>query len=353
MNASGTISDLGFSQDEVASRAVPPPVVSAGDPYQAYRKSLLSPQRVRELSRLRPLRAVIDTFACWGWMIAAWTLVAVHPNWWTVLLAIPIVGTRFYALLIVGHDGIHRRLFRRPRVNDWFADLFVFGPVAAITRINNQNHLGHHRYLSTPDDPDLHQFTCANKYQLPLLVGHLSGVTSLYHSFSNVFLRRGKPSATEETARPPQHYTPRDLALIGGWQISLLVGLSWGIGWWAYPVLWLLPIYVFAFMADNFRAFAEHSQPQSDSLADDHRLITFLSNPVERVFVAPLNMNYHAAHHLWPSIPYYRLAQADREIRNRPAAAGLEWRKSYVGYLLRYVRALPLNDCLPPEQPAH
>jgi fatty acid desaturase len=74
-------------------------------------------------------------------------------------------------------------------------------------------------------------------------------------------------------------------------------------------------------------------------------LITFLSNPVERVFLAPLNMNYHAAHHLWPSIPYYNLARADCEIRNLPAAAGLEWRGSYTGYLLRYFRLLPLGDC--------
>ena len=58
---------------------------------------------------------------------------------------------------------------------------------------------------------------------------------------------------------------------------------------------------------------------------DEHRLITYLSNPVERLFVAPLNMNYHAVHHLYPSIPYYHLAVADREVRLLPAAAGLEW----------------------------
>jgi fatty acid desaturase len=56
-------------------------------------------------------------------------------------------------------------------------------------------------------------------------------------------------------------------------------------------------------------------------------------------------MNYHTAHHLWPSIPYYNLPQADREIRDLPAAADLEWRGTYVGYLLQYFRLLPLEDC--------
>jgi len=139
-------------------------------------------------------------------------------------------------------------------------------------------------------------------------------------------------------------YTIRDYLLIGIWQIALLGGLTWLIAWWAYPVLWLLPLYL-AFAADNFRAFCEHSQPRPEPFANEHRLITFLSNPVERLFVAPLNMNYHAAHHLWPSIPYYNLPQADAEIRHDAAAAGIEWRRTYVGYLLRYSHLLPLEEC--------
>ncbi len=332
-----------MSQDAVAETPRP-----TFDPYQCYRKTLLSPQRVRELSQLRPLRAIADTLWCWIGIIAAWTLVARWPTWWTVLLAIVVVGTRYYALLIVGHDGIHRRLLHNPRRNDWFADVFVFGPMAAITRINNQNHLGHHLHLSTSDDPDLHLFTCASKHRWQLLLGYLTGVTSLYRSFSNVFLHRWNVPAIEQSAaKSSLRYTFRDFALIGVWKVVLIGGLSWLVAWWAYPVLWLVPLYGFAFLGDNLRAFAEHSQPQPDGLANEHRLITFLSNRVERLFVAPLNMNYHAAHHLWPSIPYYNLPQADREIRHLPAAEGLEWRGTYVGYLLRYFRLLPLEDCQP------
>lgn len=280
-------------------------MLTAVDPYQRYRKTLLAPRRIRALSRLRPARVVADTLWCWMCIVAAWAVVAIHPAWWTVLLAIPVIGTRYYALLIVGHDGIHRRLFPNRHVNDWFADLFVFGPVAAITRINNQNHLGHHHYLATPDDPDLHLFTCTNKHHWHLLLGHLTGATSLYRSFKNVFLHQGRVQilAAQEPAMAPQRYKFRDFALIAAWQVALIGGLTRSIAWWAYPVLWLVPLYGFAFLGDNFRAFAEHSQPEPDPLANQHRLITFVSNPVERLFIAPLNMNYHAAHHLWPSIP--------------------------------------------------
>ena len=317
------------------------------DPYRQHRKSLLSAERVRELSRLRPARAVADTLWCWAWIVAAWTLAATYPAWWTVLVAIPVISTRYYALLIVGHDAIHRRLFPNRHMNDWFADLFVFAPVLAITRINNQNHLGHHHHLATADDPDLHVFTCTNKYSWHLLLGHLSGVTSLYRSFMNVFVRQGSLQIpTEQEPTTSHRYTLRDFVLIAAWQVVLIGGLTYCIAWWAYPVLWLTPLY-FSFVADNLRAFAEHSQPEPDPLANHHRLITFLSNRVERVFIAPLNMNYHAVHHLWPSIPYYNLPRADQEIRAMPAARDLEWRRTYIGYLLQYFRLLPLQDCRP------
>ena len=141
-------------------------------------------------------------------------------------------------------------------------------------------------------------------------------------------------------------YTLRDFVLLAGWLTVAAGGLTWLIGWWAYPVLWLLPVYSFMFLGDNFRSFAEHSHPEGDPAADRHRLITYTSNPLERMLVAPMNMNYHTAHHLWPSIPYYNLPIADAEIRSRPEAAGLEWRNSYFAYLARYWSKLPIADCV-------
>src|SRR5688572_51988 len=104
--------------------------------YQVYRSTLLSSQRVRELSRLRPWRPMWDALRMWVIIVAAWVLVAWQPTWWTVLIAIPLVGTRYYGLFVIGHDGLHRRLFSDPRHNDLFCDLLIFGPIGAITRIN-------------------------------------------------------------------------------------------------------------------------------------------------------------------------------------------------------------------------
>lgn len=322
-----------------------PPVQRAGS-YLPYRYSLLSPSRIRELSKLTPWRALLDVAACWAWIAAAVGMVVVRPAWWSVLIAIPVIGNRYYGLFIIGHDGMHRRLFPNVKRNDFWTDLLVLAPIGAITRINNRNHMLHHRLLATPEDPDRHKHACFNKAERIELLGYLSGIFSVWVSARAVFFTRGKNRQRHDPANSASgDYTFRDFALLGGWFVALAGGLTWLVGWWAYPVLWLLPVYSFMFLGDNFRSFAEHSHPEGDDAADRHRLITYSSNPVERMFVAPMNMNYHAAHHLWPSIPYYNLRVADREIRQRPESSGLEWRNSYFGYLFAYWLSLPIADC--------
>lgn len=322
------------------------PLMGQTSPYLPYRRVLLPANRIRELSTLKPWIAMVDIAQCWAWIAAALSLVALHPAWWTVMIAIPVIGNRYYGLFIIGHDGMHRRLLPNIRKNDFWTDLLILAPIGAINRINNLNHLAHHRNLATLKDPDRRKHVCFNKNSHPELVGFLSGVLSFWRSAEAVFFRRRRPDyPTDRPNFQSDDYTLRDFALLFGWFLVLAGGLTWAIGWWAYPVLWVFPVYAFMFLGDNFRSFAEHSHTEGDRAADDHRLITYTSNGIERMLVAPMNMNYHTAHHLWPSIPYYNLPIADREIQGHPEAAGLIWRDSYFSYLWRYWSAVPMEDC--------
>ncbi len=306
------------------------------DPYQPYRSDLLPPARVKELSVLRPAIAVRDTLLCWVLIVGAWTLAAWDGRVWVCVLAAIIVGTRYYGLFIIGHDGLHRRIFPTRAQNDWFTDLFILGPIGAITRLNNRNHLAHHQNLGNEDDPDRFKHACFNKTERVELAAFLVGLSSVWRAARNVFV--GNRSKGER-------YTLRDLAILGGWQLALIGGLTLAFGWWGYPLMWLLPVYVFTYLADLFRSFVEHSHPEADLRADEHRLVTFESNALERWFVAPMNMNYHVAHHLWVGIPYYNLPRADAEMNSHPLARQLERRGSYLTYLRRYWLALPLDEC--------
>ena len=318
------------------------------DPYSPFRGTLLSTPRVRELSLLRPAIPVRDALICWLWIVTAWTAVAMVPLWWVVLLAIPLIGNRYYALFIIGHDGFHRRIFDSVQRNDLFCDLMIYASIGAITRINKRNHLAHHTHLSTDRDPDRYKHSCFHHSTRAAMVGYLTGVTSVGRSLVAVFLSRKRSAslnAASDAVDERQQYGPRDLLIVGAWQLGLIAGLTLMIGWWAYPLLWLVPVFVFMYLADSFRAFAEHSQPVSDREGDQRRLITFLPGRLERVLFAPMNMNFHAVHHLWPSIPYYNLPVADRESRIHPDARAIEVRKSYLQYLAYYFGVLPLPEC--------
>ncbi len=330
------------------------------DPYHPYRSTLLTPERVRELSTLRPAVAVIDVVLCWAIIVGAWALAAWSGAWWMHLIAAVIVGTRYYGLFIIGHDGLHRRVLPSRAANDLFTDVAILGPIGAITRLNNKNHLSHHQNLGTDEDPDRFKHACFNKTERVELLAFLTGLTSVFKAVYHVFILRGRPakgalppalatSASSASAplptAPRDGYTLRDLVILGGWQVLLIGGLTATFGWWGYPVMWLMPVYVFTYLADLFRSFVEHSHPEADDKADEHRLITFESNVIERWFIAPMHMNYHVAHHLWVGIPYYNLPRADAEMNRHPLAAQLERRGSYLGYLVGYWLALPLDEC--------
>jgi fatty acid desaturase len=335
--------DAGMAILEAMSVTVPE-ARTEGTPYLPYRRVLLPIERVRELSVLRPRRVLVGAAWRWGIILAALAVVAVWTTPLAVAAAFPVVGAMFYGLFILGHDGMHRRMHPVSRTNDLWADLLVFAPIGAVVRLNKQNHLLHHRHLSTEDDPDRHKHSCLGKESRSKLVLYLTGIASIVPVINAVFVANGASRSERQWLGP---YRRRDVALLAGWQVALVAGLTLAIGWWAYPVLWLGPVYVHMFLGDALRSFIEHAHPEHDDEADEHRLVTHLSNRVERLFVAPANMNFHAVHHLWPSIPYYNLPIADREIRDRPDAAGLEWTGTYAASLWRWWRALPLHDCLP------
>lgn len=301
--------------------------------YAPYRKTLLTADQLESLNRLRPSRVLRDTLFLWCQILLAWTVVAISPTWWTALLAIPVVGTRYYALFIIGHDGLHRRLFESRRMNDGWNDIFILGPVGAITRLNRQNHMTHHMTLGLANDPDRYKYLAGDKTTFISLAFSLTGLRYVFRALANVFLPRAPPGNSR--------YTLRDMVILLAWQAALIGGLTWAIGWWAYPAFWLLPVYVFTFTADIVRVFLEHSHPEPDShSATRERLISFISNPLERRFFAPLNMNFHAAHHLWPGIPYYNLPDADRMMRASIGSSdAILWRRSYMAYLLTFARA--------------
>lgn len=308
--------------------------------YAPLRGTLLTRDELASLSKLRGWPVVKETVLAWVSIVAAWYLVSLHTAWWTVLIAGVVVGVKYYALYIVAHDGLHRRLFASRTANDLWTDALLLGPIGAICRLNRHNHMTHHRRLATASDPDRFKYTYSHRSTGILFAFGLTGLPFVLRAVTNVLFPGGTQKASALAPAPKSTYLIRDLMILLGWQLILASVLTLMISWWAYFLLWWIPVYVFTFATDITRVFCEHSRLMGDPEKDgDMRLASFHTSWFERQIFAPCNMNHHAAHHLWPSIPFYHLADADQIAVSRSAGA-IQVRKSYFAYMLVALRDL-------------
>jgi fatty acid desaturase len=117
-------------------------------------------------------------------------------------------------------------------------------------------------------------------------------------------------------------------------------GLTLAFDWWVYPALWLAPLASVTVLFHLVRSFAEHAITDSEAPRHSNRLITISSNLLERGWVSPYGMNYHAEHHLIPSVPAPRLKGLQKRLSERDDLPPVLVRRSYGRALWDYARSL-------------
>ena len=131
--------------------------------------------------------------------------------------------------------------------------------------------------------------------------------------------------------------------------VQLLIwGLLWSASgqWWLYLALWLGPIFTLGTFVGFLRGFVDHARLRTEA-ADptnpaSERLITVVKiNWLERAYLAPFSFNYHAEHHMFPSVPPYYLPQLHKLMQKsdyyRPSYAV---RQSYSQFIADYWREI-------------
>ncbi len=125
----------------------------------------------------------------------------------------------------------------------------------------------------------------------------------------------------------------------------LLAGLSLAGIWWAYPLLWLLPLVTWMQVITRIRNIAEHAVvPDADDPLRNTR--TTKANTLERIFIAPYFVNYHLEHHLLLYIPCYNLPKLHAILMQGPHADRMEVQPGYLS-VLKLATAKPDADDRP------
>lgn len=298
---------------------------------------LLGPD-FRALGRLSPRTLALNLGhlgAAWGLVIGAMGLVRWHLTWWTVAAAFVVVSARQQALLNVEHECIHGQFVPGHQANDRVGIALCASPCGSPYWASRARHLAHHRHLAMPEDPDAVLHRGADKATRRGLIAYFGG--GLVGGYAWRALR-----SKMDTVEVGPRRRRADRCSVVAAQVVLAVGLTVAVGWWAYPLLWLAPLLTLTVALHALRSFAEHALlPGETEGGHDNRLITTVSNPVERFMVAPYHMNLHAEHHLFPWVLATNLPEVRRRLEGRDDVPPRLSRRGYGHTLARCLRELP------------
>ena len=293
------------------------------------------PDRVLTAAELRPLQARSDTRG--AARLAIHVALLGGTGWWVAIVsgwmlppAVLALGLVQVALFAPAHETMHQTAFASRRANaivGWLASC----PSLLNAQFYTGFHLAHHRHTQVPgQDPELDVIPPND------LRGYIARILGV--PYWRLRLRVIADCWTGDLRRYPyisEGAAPRVIGsvramtlLLGGSAIASVLVFGWATPflYWIGPQLLGQPF---------LRAYllAEHTGCTLDRNGLTNTRTT-TTNAATRLLM--WNMPYHAEHHLFPSIPFHRLADAHAVIRQRLGFV----QPGYVRWNVGFVRSL-------------
>jgi fatty acid desaturase len=274
----------------------------------------LDARTIKQLSVLTPWRTALAVG--FDWLVVALAIAASEAthNIVVYLLAVIVIGGRQHAFAVLMHDFAHYRFIENKALSDWIGDLFVAWPILASVDAYRRNHLTHHRYTNTDQDPDwvvklgTRKFTFPQEWQSAALtlVGYLAFIGSIFELVTSFKRLRAFDTSTRA-------YKLRRLA----YYLVIAAILTLTGAWLGFLLYWVVPFMTVFFFVLYVRSVAEHfgSMDYSDELKSTRTVLPFFW---ENAVFSPHRVNHHLEHHLYPSVPFYNLPQLSRALLANP-----------------------------------
>jgi fatty acid desaturase len=280
------------------------------------RTDALSPAELRELSQISAARSTLSigkTAALATGCIAAAVLSRGHA-WHPLVVAAAILGVAGaqHQLAVLAHEAAHFRSYRTRWLNDLVGAL-VAAPLGLSMRTYRLLHNIHHHHLYEASDPDLALmagYPRGRAYLLRKLAKDLLGITTI----KNYAYFVGRPQGERRVEGRAAAARERRLVAIAN--IAFLA-ISIQMGFWRwYLLLWMLPLVTLLQAILRLRAVMEHGAVDDTSTPLKAARTNFVPRYLYWILF-PHDVHYHIEHHLYPSIPHYRLAECHRRLRAR------------------------------------
>ena len=296
----------------------------------------LDAETLRRFSQPNPWRWLAAVTG--EWVIIGTTMWACNrwTYWWVWAVGIVVIGTRQHAMGIMAHEGVHYLIARKKFWNDLLANLLSSYALTYPVEGYRTNHLIHHRWLDTPIDPErasIDNYPADWIYPMPK------------RQFFRMLLRDVVGIYQLQTAKLykyvwvlPDGMVPHIIRVGLFHCIFIILAIMTG-HLWTYLLLWITPMFTIALLCFRLRTAAEHSgirrsekrytRQAVDTMATTR---TVMGCPIAQFLLAPYNMSYHIEHHLYPSVPVFRLRALHRHLMKNPVyAARARVTRSYRG----------------------
>jgi fatty acid desaturase len=201
----------------------------------------------------------------------------------------------YYQYQFLLHEACHGTLFKNRKINDFFG--FICGVLAGYDFISYRiNHMKHHKFLGTDQDPENGNFINSAKSEFQILIRSFLLVDFCKLFFSNM-LQKGSSQSNEKS-------TKKNISKLSSFFLYSFVALIYSNSMteiFLFILVMLFSIGSLTFLINRYRGIKEHPL-NKPNLSQFQYTVSHYKGSLINTIIAPFNFNFHLEHHLFPEV---------------------------------------------------
>lgn len=275
-----------------------------------------------------PWRPYFDIAFAWA-VIAVSVYFSAFVSPWFYPVSCLLIANRILALSLLCHEALHRTLHSNARINDFLGRYFCAFPTLISFSKYRRLHLLHHSAVGSENwDPDRHLY---RSYPLPmfLFIGRLLArvltfrnaldFVDYYSEFPEAFRRKRIADGSLFIFSQRSDFLPFVI-----FQTVVVFAVYYFGVWQEFALLYFVPLLCITQPYVILMGGLQHGPIKVGQTENVSRTVS--GSKLYLWLLLPLDINYHAEHHLDPSIPHYWLKKKSKDLQ----AEGVTlWSESY------------------------
>ncbi len=236
--------------------------------------------------------------------------------WWKALACVPgalLGGNAVHLMGFIGHEGFHFGLHKSRLVSAVLGLLFSAMTIVFFQSGMALDHWTHHKLTNTKDDPDLQLLQHYKTFWSRFFLQRFRANRKYFARTLMLASSRPIPAELSKIKNPMSRATMRHLA----WLNFVFAGMWLAIYLMIDSVLPGMFVIGFAIPGilgswlSGIRSFVEHNQTTTGQFKDTRSRVSPIFTLLH------FGGNYHLEHHLYPTIPQWRLPKVHQYLKTR------------------------------------